>query len=105
MKRLSDISHDTKSLIDKITAEINAKNQEIEKIEQKLQTSEKENSDLKMVIEEMKEVLNEKNSVITEYETEVKEIERMKTRLIEIVQKRKDHDRGDDVPNTANPEE
>lgn len=44
------------------------------------------------MVDELNAALNEKNSVITEYETEVKEIETMKTRLIEIVQKKKDRE-------------
>lgn len=44
------------------------------------------------MIDELNAALGEKNAVITEYESEVKEIETMKTRLIEIVQKKKDRE-------------
>lgn len=56
------------------------------------------------MVDELNAALNEKNSVITEYETEVKEIETMKTRLIEIVQKKKDRETLEANKNKGNDE-
>lgn len=47
-----------------------------------------ENQSLKLEIETLSSVLHEKQALITEYAQNMEEIEKMRSRVIEIVQKR-----------------